>query len=84
MVTFEGDHNSNRPQFFYDSVSIFLYQALQCEQLLCSDNKFTQQEMVERRQQIRAEKKKKREIQKLKEDIKGGATKKQVLNNDMP
>ena len=32
--------------------------------------------MLERRQQIRAEKKKKREIQKLKEDIKGGAIKK--------
>lgn len=41
MIRFEGDHNSARPQFFYDSVSIFLHQALQCEHLLSGDNKFT-------------------------------------------
>ena len=28
MVTFEGDHNSHRPQFFYASVLIFLHNVL--------------------------------------------------------
>ena len=30
MLKFDGDHNSNRPSFFYDSASIFLYTTLQC------------------------------------------------------
>ncbi|XP_027192254.1 uncharacterized protein [Cicer arietinum] len=25
IIKFDGDHNSSRPQFFYDSVSIFFY-----------------------------------------------------------
>ncbi|XP_058113039.1 uncharacterized protein LOC131256047 isoform X2 [Magnolia sinica] len=29
IIKFEGDHNSHRPQFYYDSVSIFLYNVLQ-------------------------------------------------------
>ncbi|KAL2339308.1 hypothetical protein Fmac_013754 [Flemingia macrophylla] len=28
VIKFEGDHNSSRPQFFYDSVSIFFYNVL--------------------------------------------------------
>lgn len=28
IIKFEGDHNSSRPQFYYDSVSIFFYNAL--------------------------------------------------------
>ena len=28
VIKFDGDHNSSRPQFFYDSVSIFFYNVL--------------------------------------------------------
>ncbi|KAK6123900.1 hypothetical protein DH2020_042364 [Rehmannia glutinosa] len=28
IIKFEGDHNSSRPQFYYDSVSIFFYNVL--------------------------------------------------------
>jgi hypothetical protein len=28
LVTFEGDHNSQRPSFFYDSVVIFFHNTL--------------------------------------------------------
>lgn len=28
MIKFDGDHNSSRPQFYYDSVSIFFYNVL--------------------------------------------------------
>jgi hypothetical protein len=28
LIKFEGDHNSARPQFYYDSVSIFFYNGL--------------------------------------------------------
>ncbi|XP_061344360.1 uncharacterized protein LOC133290296 isoform X2 [Gastrolobium bilobum] len=28
IIKFDGDHNSSRPQFFYDSVSIFFYNVL--------------------------------------------------------
>ena len=34
FIKFEGDHNSARPTFFYDSASIFLFTTLQCGQLL--------------------------------------------------
>ncbi|KAL4425310.1 hypothetical protein ABPG75_009326 [Micractinium tetrahymenae] len=34
FVTFEGEHNSVRPDFFYDSALIFLLQALRVEQLV--------------------------------------------------
>lgn len=29
IIKFDGDHNSQRPQFYYDSVSIFFYNVLQ-------------------------------------------------------
>ena len=28
IIKFDGDHNSSRPQFYYDSVSIFFYNIL--------------------------------------------------------
>ena len=33
IVTVEGDHNSDRPQFFLDSVAIFFYNTFQCKNL---------------------------------------------------
>lgn len=33
IIKFEGDHNSARPQFYYDSVSIFFYNVLRPPQL---------------------------------------------------
>lgn len=33
MIKFDGDHNSPRPQFYYDSVSIFFYNVLQPPQI---------------------------------------------------
>lgn len=41
FIKFEGDHNTSRPQFFYDSASIFLYTTLQCEALMNDETKFT-------------------------------------------
>ena len=35
IIKMEGDHNSPRPKFFLDSVTIFFYNVLQCESLLC-------------------------------------------------
>ena len=29
IIKFEGDHNSPRPQFYYDSITIFFYNVLQ-------------------------------------------------------
>jgi hypothetical protein len=39
LIKFEGDHNSPRPQFYYDSVSIFFYNVLRPPQFpsTCSD-----------------------------------------------
>ncbi|KAG2496724.1 hypothetical protein HYH03_005137 [Edaphochlamys debaryana] len=34
LIKFDGDHNSRRPQFFYNSVSIFWHNTLQLEHLL--------------------------------------------------
>jgi hypothetical protein len=34
LVRFDGDHNHPRPQFFYDSVTIFFHQQLQLEKVL--------------------------------------------------
>lgn len=28
MIKFDGDHNSSRPQFYYDAVSIFFHNVL--------------------------------------------------------
>jgi hypothetical protein len=33
LVLVDGDHNSSRPRFFLDSVAIFFYNTLQCEDL---------------------------------------------------
>ncbi|XP_047321542.1 uncharacterized protein LOC124925551 [Impatiens glandulifera] len=33
VIKFDGDHNSSRPQFYYDSVSIFFYNILQPPQI---------------------------------------------------
>ncbi|XP_027087296.2 uncharacterized protein [Coffea arabica] len=33
MIKFDGDHNSSRPQFYYDSVTIFFYNVLHPPQL---------------------------------------------------
>jgi hypothetical protein len=41
IIKFEGNHNSPRPSFFFDSAVIFLYGALQVEQLLTESNKMT-------------------------------------------
>ncbi|RWW89728.1 hypothetical protein BHE74_00001241 [Ensete ventricosum] len=40
IIKFEGDHNSSRPQFYYDSVSIFFYNVLQPPQIpsSCTSN----------------------------------------------
>ncbi|VFQ60705.1 unnamed protein product [Cuscuta campestris] len=34
FIKFDGDHNSSRPQFYYDSVSIFFYNVLRPPRLL--------------------------------------------------
>jgi len=39
IVRFEGDHNSMRPEFFFNSVVIFFHNTLQIEVLLREDNK---------------------------------------------
>ncbi|KAK9156467.1 hypothetical protein Sjap_003947 [Stephania japonica] len=36
IIKFDGDHNSPRPQFYYDSVSIFFYNVLHPPQVSCS------------------------------------------------
>ncbi|WJX27953.1 hypothetical protein P8452_16726 [Trifolium repens] len=33
IIKFDGDHNSSRPQYFYDSVSIFFYNVLRPPQV---------------------------------------------------
>ena len=33
IIKFDGDHNSSRPQFYYDSVSIFFYNVLHPPQI---------------------------------------------------
>jgi predicted alpha/beta-fold hydrolase len=64
LIKFEGDHNSNRPDFFFNSVSIFLYQTLQCDQLLSGSNKFTEEEFKQNKANFdkeREERRKKKE-----------------------
>ncbi|XP_077237475.1 alpha/beta-Hydrolases superfamily protein isoform X3 [Tasmannia lanceolata] len=39
IIKFEGDHNSARPQFYYDSVSIFFYNVLHPPQISLSLSK---------------------------------------------
>lgn len=36
IIYFDGDHNSSRPQFYYDSVSIFFYNVLHPPQISSS------------------------------------------------
>lgn len=38
IIKFEGDHNSPRPQFYYDSVSIFFYNVLRPPQIPSSSS----------------------------------------------
>lgn len=38
MIKFDGDHNSSRPQFYYDSVSIFFYNVLHPPQVTSADS----------------------------------------------
>lgn len=33
IIKFDGDHNSSRPQFYYDSVSIFFFNVLRPPQI---------------------------------------------------
>ncbi|KAF4379130.1 hypothetical protein G4B88_010524 [Cannabis sativa] len=43
VIYFDGDHNSSRPQFFYDSVSIFFYNVLhppQIPSVTCKPEKY--------------------------------------------
>ncbi|CAI0374158.1 unnamed protein product [Linum tenue] len=39
MIKFNGDHNSSRPQFYYDSVSIFFFNILHPPQITTSSRK---------------------------------------------
>ncbi|KAJ6967483.1 hypothetical protein NC653_035638 [Populus alba x Populus x berolinensis] len=39
IIKFDGDHNSSRPQFYYDSVSIFFFNILHPPQTSASSNK---------------------------------------------
>lgn len=39
IVKFEGDHNSPRPDFFFNSVVIFFHNTMQVEYLCREDNK---------------------------------------------
>jgi hypothetical protein len=42
MIKIEGDHNSERPTFMLDSVSIFFYNVLECSKLpLLDESKLT-------------------------------------------
>lgn len=42
IIKFDGDHNSSRPQFYFDSVSIFFYNILHPPQIssMNSTNKY--------------------------------------------
>jgi hypothetical protein len=40
LISFEGDHNSPRPEFFFNSVVNFFNNTLQVSSLLRDDNKF--------------------------------------------
>lgn len=41
IVLFEGDHNSRRPSFFYNSVAIFFHNTLQLETQLVQGNRLS-------------------------------------------
>ena len=64
FIKFEGDHNTTRPQFFYDSASIFLYTTLQCEALMNPSTGFSADEMANRKKEIREKKKAKAKLEK--------------------
>jgi len=61
IITFKGDHNTARPKFFYSSASIFLYTTLRVEELLTDKTRFTEEELLTRKQEIRESKRQKRE-----------------------
>lgn len=44
IIKFEGDHNSNRPMFFFDSAVIFLIGTLQVEQMLTESNMMNEEQ----------------------------------------
>jgi pimeloyl-ACP methyl ester carboxylesterase len=44
VIKFEGDHNSNRPSFFMDSVSIFFQTTLQVDAILTSQNTMSEED----------------------------------------
>ena len=60
IIKFEGDHNSNRPAFFFDSAVIFLTNTLQLDALLTEESKMNPEQkeewrakMEERRKQFK-------------------------------
>ena len=57
IIKFEGDHNSPRPVFFFDSAVIFLIGTLQVEQMLTESNMMNEEQKkwwIERAKQRRA------------------------------
>jgi len=76
LVEFEGDHNSTRPQFFYDSASFFLMDALQCTSVLNAEgNKFTKAQLTERKEEIKKSKRAKRKAEEEKKREESGPKK---------
>lgn len=47
IIKFEGDHNSPRPEFFFDSVSIFFSNTLQVDVMLTDQNMMPEEERKE-------------------------------------
>jgi hypothetical protein len=74
VIKFEGDHNSTRPSFFMDSVTIFFQNTLQVDAILTDQNTMSQEErkeFVKRMEERRAEQRKVvEEISKSKSDKK--------------
>jgi hypothetical protein len=61
VIKFAGDHNSKRPSFFMDSVSIFFQNTLQVDAILTENNKMSEterQEFLAKMEQRRASQKK--------------------------
>lgn len=46
LIKFDGDHNSKRPLYFYDSAVIFFTERLQVNQLLTEDNTLTDEQKL--------------------------------------
>lgn len=43
FIKFDGDHNSHRPEFFYNSASIFFHNTLQLDQMLEGGNRLNKE-----------------------------------------